>query len=50
MAGSNTFKRILGYFSKAKAEECDHKDRNLFKEFRMLMAGSDTYFVEVKVL
>ena len=41
------FKTLLRNFSKVKTEECDQKNRSFSYKFRMLMAGSDTYFLEV---
>ena len=39
--------RFLGYFFKAKTEECNQNNWSFFDKFRMFMVGSDTYFLEV---
>ena len=39
--------KFLGYFSKAKTEECDQNNLSLSGKFGMLLSGLDTYFLEV---
>ena len=38
--------KFLGYFSKARTEECDQKELSWFDKFEMLMSGLDAYFLE----
>ena len=39
---------FLGYFSKAKTGKCTQKSPSFSNEFRILMADSDKYFLEVR--
>ena len=39
--------KFLGYFSKARTEECAQKELSWFDKFEMLMSGLDAYFLEV---
>ena len=41
--------RFLGYFSNVKTEECNQKDRGFYNKFRLLMVGSDIYFLDMSV-
>ena len=38
---------FLGYFSKARTEECDQKNWNLSDKFGMIMHGWDIYSLEI---
>ena len=38
---------FLGCFSIAKKEKCDQKNQSFSDKLRILLSGSDTYFLEV---